>query len=145
MPLSLKKSNHREATHSSSRYPENKGQSKKIPLLSWNGARHRNNGGEMCAVPTTPAMTAKRASNQSWCSRATMVEGWSGYLRAERSVLSIANGLFNKNIQRSLPDMASRKSDNVPFASYEIKSFAASWEFELTFSSPGCPQSNGLA
>lgn len=36
-------------------------------------------------------------------------------------------------------------SDHVPFASYEMKSFAASWEFKLTHSSPGYPQSNGLA
>lgn len=36
-------------------------------------------------------------------------------------------------------------SDNVPFSSYEMKSFAASWEFKLTHSSPGYPQSNGLA
>lgn len=35
-------------------------------------------------------------------------------------------------------------SDNVPFASYEIRSFAASWDFKLTHSSPGYPQSNGL-
>lgn len=36
-------------------------------------------------------------------------------------------------------------SDNVPFASYEMRSFAASWDFKLTHSSPGYPQSNGLA
>lgn len=36
-------------------------------------------------------------------------------------------------------------SDNVLFASYEMKSFATSWDFKLTFSSPGYPQSNGLA
>ncbi|RXN19979.1 Retrovirus-related Pol polyprotein from transposon 297 [Labeo rohita] len=36
-------------------------------------------------------------------------------------------------------------SDNVPFASYEMQAFAASWDVKLTFSSPGYPQSNGLA
>uniref|UniRef100_A0A3P8RSC1 Integrase catalytic domain-containing protein n=1 Tax=Amphiprion percula TaxID=161767 RepID=A0A3P8RSC1_AMPPE len=36
-------------------------------------------------------------------------------------------------------------SDHVPFASYEMKSFAASWEIKLTFSSPGFPSSNGMA
>ncbi|KAJ8349864.1 hypothetical protein SKAU_G00249940 [Synaphobranchus kaupii] len=36
-------------------------------------------------------------------------------------------------------------SDNVPFAIYEMKSFAASWEFKLTHSSLGYPQSNGLS
>ena len=36
-------------------------------------------------------------------------------------------------------------SDHVPFASYEMKSFAASWEFKLTHSSPGFPSSNGMA
>lgn len=35
--------------------------------------------------------------------------------------------------------------DHVAFASSEMRSFAASWEFELTHSSPGYPQSNGLA
>ena len=34
---------------------------------------------------------------------------------------------------------------DVPFASYEMKSFAASWEFKLTHSSPGFPSSNGMA
>ncbi|RXN06058.1 Transposon Ty3-I Gag-Pol [Labeo rohita] len=36
-------------------------------------------------------------------------------------------------------------SDNVPFASYEMQAFAALWDVKLTFSSPGYPQSNGLA
>ncbi|XP_061128337.1 uncharacterized protein K02A2.6-like [Syngnathus typhle] len=36
-------------------------------------------------------------------------------------------------------------SDHVPFASYEMQSFAASWEFKLTHSSPGFPSSNGMA
>lgn len=36
-------------------------------------------------------------------------------------------------------------SDSVPFASYEMKSFAAPWEFKLTPSIQGYPQSNGLA
>ena len=36
-------------------------------------------------------------------------------------------------------------SDHVPFASYEMKTFAASWEFKLTHSSPGFPSSNGMA
>ena len=35
--------------------------------------------------------------------------------------------------------------DHVPFASYEMKSFAASWGFKLTHSSPGFPSSNGMA
>ena len=36
-------------------------------------------------------------------------------------------------------------SDLIPFASYEMKAFAASWEFKLTHSSPGFPSSNGMA
>uniref|UniRef100_A0A3B4ZQ16 Integrase catalytic domain-containing protein n=1 Tax=Stegastes partitus TaxID=144197 RepID=A0A3B4ZQ16_9TELE len=36
-------------------------------------------------------------------------------------------------------------SDHVPFASYEMSTFAASWEIKLTFSSPGFPSSNGMA
>ncbi|CAI5681987.1 unnamed protein product [Oreochromis niloticus] len=36
-------------------------------------------------------------------------------------------------------------SDHVPFTSYEMRSFAASWEIKLTFSSPGFPSSNGMA
>nr|XP_054591203.1 uncharacterized protein K02A2.6-like [Nothobranchius furzeri] len=36
-------------------------------------------------------------------------------------------------------------SDHVPFASYEMKSFATKWEIKLTFSSPGFPSSNGMA
>lgn len=36
-------------------------------------------------------------------------------------------------------------SDHAPFASYEMRSLAPSWEFKLTHSSPGYPQSNGLA
>lgn len=31
------------------------------------------------------------------------------------------------------------ESDHVPFTSYEMKSFAASWELKLTHSSPGFP------
>uniref|UniRef100_A0A8C7ZN50 Gypsy retrotransposon integrase-like protein 1 n=1 Tax=Oryzias sinensis TaxID=183150 RepID=A0A8C7ZN50_9TELE len=36
-------------------------------------------------------------------------------------------------------------SDHVPFASYEMKSFADAWEIKLTHSSPGFPSSNGMA
>ena len=36
-------------------------------------------------------------------------------------------------------------SDHVPFASYEMQKFAAEWGIKLTHSSPGFPQSNGLA
>ncbi|CAL9687421.1 unnamed protein product [Knipowitschia caucasica] len=36
-------------------------------------------------------------------------------------------------------------SDHVPFASYEMKSFADAWEITLTHSSPGFPSSNGMA
>ncbi len=36
-------------------------------------------------------------------------------------------------------------SDHVPFACYEMKSFAASWEIKLTHSSPGFPSSNRMA
>uniref|UniRef100_A0A3B3BSF9 Integrase catalytic domain-containing protein n=1 Tax=Oryzias melastigma TaxID=30732 RepID=A0A3B3BSF9_ORYME len=36
-------------------------------------------------------------------------------------------------------------SDHVPFASYEMKSFANPWEIKLTYSSPGFPSSNGMA
>ncbi|XP_041439819.1 uncharacterized protein K02A2.6-like [Xenopus laevis] len=36
-------------------------------------------------------------------------------------------------------------SDHVPFASHEMISFANTWDFKLTFSSPGYPQSNGMA
>jgi len=35
--------------------------------------------------------------------------------------------------------------DHVPFASYEMKKFAAEWGIKLTHSSPAYPQSNGLA
>lgn len=35
--------------------------------------------------------------------------------------------------------------DHVPFASYEMKQFAAEWGIKITHSSPGYPQSNGLA
>lgn len=38
IPQSFKKSHLRKAAHSSPRYPENKSQSKKIPLLAWNVA-----------------------------------------------------------------------------------------------------------
>lgn len=36
-------------------------------------------------------------------------------------------------------------SDHVPFASYEMQSFAAAWEIKLIHSSPGFPSSNGMA
>lgn len=36
-------------------------------------------------------------------------------------------------------------SDNMPFNSYEFRSFANSWEFNLVTSSPRYPRSNGLA
>lgn len=36
-------------------------------------------------------------------------------------------------------------SDHAPFASCEMRSFAASWKFKATHSSPGYPQSNGFA
>lgn len=35
--------------------------------------------------------------------------------------------------------------DHVPFASYEMKKFAAEWGIKVTHSSPAYPQSNGLA
>uniref|UniRef100_A0A803JXP8 Gypsy retrotransposon integrase-like protein 1 n=1 Tax=Xenopus tropicalis TaxID=8364 RepID=A0A803JXP8_XENTR len=36
-------------------------------------------------------------------------------------------------------------SDHVPFASHDMITFANKWDFKLTFSSPGYPQSNGMA
>lgn len=37
------------------------------------------------------------------------------------------------------------QSDNVPFNSFKFKEFANAWNFNLVFSSPRYPQSNGLA
>ena len=51
---------------------------------------------------------------------------------------------------KKLKEMFSRQgipsrlsSDNVPFNSRKMKLFAREWDFSLSFSSPGYPQSNG--
>lgn len=74
-----------------------------------------------------------------------------GYLTKYPEVLDLSDKTAYTVIQKMKSVFAGHGipreivSDHVPFASYEMKSFAASWEFKLTHSSPGFPSSNGMA
>lgn len=73
------------------------------------------------------------------------------YLTKYPEVLNLADKTAHTVIQKMKSVFARHGipreivSDHVPFASYEMQSFAASWEIKLTHSSPGYPSSNGMA
>uniref|UniRef100_A0A3B1J5A2 Integrase catalytic domain-containing protein n=1 Tax=Astyanax mexicanus TaxID=7994 RepID=A0A3B1J5A2_ASTMX len=61
-------------------------------------------------------------------------------LKTSSTVICKLKGVFGRHgIPRELI------SDHVPFASAEMARFATKWGFKITHSSPGFPQSNGMA
>lgn len=73
------------------------------------------------------------------------------YLTKYPEVLNLADKTAHSVIQKMKSVFARHGipkeivSDHVPFASYEMQSFAASWEIKITHSSPDFPSSNGMA
>ena len=74
-----------------------------------------------------------------------VVDHYSSYFEVDRleskAEANIAKKLRKQFSVHGIPNQLI--SDNMPFNSQEFKDFAASYEFEVITSSPGCPQSNG--
>uniref|UniRef100_A0A8C5M1Z9 Gypsy retrotransposon integrase-like protein 1 n=1 Tax=Leptobrachium leishanense TaxID=445787 RepID=A0A8C5M1Z9_9ANUR len=62
---------------------------------------------------------------------------------SDKSALSVIGKLKETFSRHGIPTEII--CDHVPFASAEVKDFAAKWGIKFTHSSPGYPQSNGLA
>jgi hypothetical protein len=58
--------------------------------------------------------------------------------KTAKEVIEILKSVFSRH---GIPDIF--MSDNMPFASFEMKQFADDWNFKLVTSSPTFPQSNG--
>lgn len=94
-----------------------------------------------------------------------MVQVGRGYIRAQRSSFLLTVDYISKYPEvQQIPDKAAHTvvgklkavftrqgipkeiiSDHVPFSSAEVREFAKDWGINWKYSSPGYPQSNGMA